>query len=442
MKQPPGIWRSELILDWQFRSFAMGRTSLILLALWVSCCCCCLVGVQCQDSPIFSPRFYTGGHLTSPDSRQLIEQQQVHVEQFYSTGRGRSIVEVDESFEFDNDRLRNAYIALQAWKKVIYSDPSNITGSWVGPDVCDYKGVFCEPAMDDPCIDTVAGIDLNHADLAGFLPEELGLLTDLALFHINTNRFCGVVPLSFGNLKILFELDLSNNRFVGGFPEIVFSLPVLHYLDIRFNDFEGSLPSSLFSAKLDAIFVNDNRFEQGIPPNLGSSPASVVVLANNKFSGCVPPSIGNMGATLNEILFINNQLTGCLNPDIGELQNLTVFDVSFNQLSGTLPETIGELDNLEQLDVADNMFTGEIPSEICALPKLQNFTYSDNYFTGEAPNCLALPSRGVPIDDRGNCIPGRPSQKSEKQCDAFLAHPKSCDQFGCWPPSPPPPPPS
>ncbi|KAF5200281.1 Leucine-rich repeat extensin-like protein [Thalictrum thalictroides] len=93
------------------------------------------------------------------------------------------------------------------------SDPLNLTSNWVGSDVCSYTGVFCAPALDDKSIQTVAGIDLNHGDIVGYLPEELGLLVDLALFHINSNRFCGIVPPKFNKLKLLFELDLSNNRF-------------------------------------------------------------------------------------------------------------------------------------------------------------------------------------------------------------------------------------
>ncbi|GLJ11144.1 hypothetical protein SUGI_0144340 [Cryptomeria japonica] len=221
-------------------------------------------------------------------------------------------VAVDPTLVFPNPRLRNAYIALQAWKSAIFSDPSNVTGNWVGADVCSYNDVFCAPALDNSSIQVVAGIDLNHADIAGYLPEELGLLTDLALFHINTNRFCGIVPHSFRKLKLLFELDISNNRFVGPFPNVVISLPSLKYLDIRFNDFEGQLPSQLFDKDLDAIFVNNNRFQFDIPSNLGNSPVSVAVFANNHLKGCLPSSIGNMAATLNEIIVLNNNLTGCL----------------------------------------------------------------------------------------------------------------------------------
>ncbi|OAY77517.1 Pollen-specific leucine-rich repeat extensin-like protein 1 [Ananas comosus] len=137
---------------------------------------------------------------------------------------------------FPNQRLRRAYIALQAWKHAIYSDPSNFTGNWSGADVCSYAGVFCSPALDDPSLTVVSGVDLNGADIAGYLPAELGLLTDLALFHINSNRFCGIIPKSFSRLVLMYELDVSNNLFVGPFPVV---------LDVSHNVLTGVVPEGL-----------------------------------------------------------------------------------------------------------------------------------------------------------------------------------------------------
>nr|POE68583.1 leucine-rich repeat extensin-like protein 6 [Quercus suber] len=134
-----------------------------------------------------------------------------------------------------NPRLLKAYTALQAWKHSITSDPKNSTLNWCGPNVCNYTGVTCAPAPDDPHVITVAGIDLNHADIAGTLPEELGLLTDLAFFHINSNRFYGTIPDCFRYLHLLHELDISNNQFSGPFPSVVLYIPSLIFLDIRFN---------------------------------------------------------------------------------------------------------------------------------------------------------------------------------------------------------------
>ncbi|PHT64412.1 Pollen-specific leucine-rich repeat extensin-like protein 2 [Capsicum annuum] len=230
-----------------------------------------------------------------------------------------TLEEMTVNLKFENDRLKKAYIGLQAWKKAVYSDPFKFTANWEGADVCAYKGVFCDQALDDPTITVVAGIDLNHADIAGHLPVEIGHLVDVSLIHLNSNRFCGIIPRSIKNLLLLDEADFSNNRFVGPFPDVLLELPKLKYLDLRFNNFEGQVPSGLFDKNLDAIFLNDNRFHSIIPENFGNSNASVVVLANNRFYGCIPKSIGKMGNTLDELIVTNNELSGCLPEEISKL---------------------------------------------------------------------------------------------------------------------------
>ncbi|XP_021716967.1 leucine-rich repeat extensin-like protein 6 [Chenopodium quinoa] len=339
-------------------------------------------------------------------------------------------------------RLQNAYVALQAWKKLINSDPNGFTSNWNGYDVCSYKGVYCANAPDDSYVKTVAGIDLNHGNISGSLPEELGLLTDLALLHLNSNRFFGTIPSSFSHLKLLHEIDLSNNLFCGEFPKALLCLSSLKFLDIRYNHFEGSIPSAVFDLKLDALFLNNNNFSSTLPTNLANSPVSVFVVANNNLNGCFPSEITKMGATLQEIILMNAGLKGCLPSSIGELNKATVFDVSYNELTGTLPESMGKMESLEQLNVAHNKFYGKVPYSICSLPKLENFTYSYNYFCGEPLQCMRLQDK----DDKYNCLPLRPYQRSPEECTPFLAYPPNCNSFGCQgspsPLPPPPPPPS
>ncbi|KAJ7969400.1 Leucine-rich repeat family protein [Quillaja saponaria] len=341
--------------------------------------------------------------------------------------------EINIKETFANERLKRAYIALQAWKKAIYSDPFNTTANWVGPDVCSYNGVFCEEALDDPKLSVVAGVDLNHGDIAGYLPVELGLLTDVALFHINSNRFCGIIPKSMSRLTLMYEFDISNNRFVGSFPLLVLEWPSVKYIDIRFNDFEGPLPPQIFEKDLDALFLNNNRFSSIIPDTLGKSKVSVVSFAHNKFIGCIPKTIGNMVNTLNEIVFLGNNFTGCFPQEIGLLGNVTVFDASHNEFIGVLPKTFSGLKSLETMDIAYNKLIGYVPETICKLPNLANFTFSDNYFNGEAQACMPSTKGKVVLDDFNNCLPGRPKQKSTKQCFPVVTRPVDCSKnCGRW----------
>lgn len=335
-----------------------------------------------------------------------------------------------------NPRLFNAFIALQALKHAITDDPKRFTRNWHGHDVCRYAGVYCAPSPDDPHTTTVAGIDLNHGLITGTLPEELGLLTDLALFHINSNRFKGCLPQSFRNLRLLYEIDISNNVFSGEFPSVLLCLPSLKFIDIRYNKFSGAVPPELFDLKLDALFINNNDFHFTIPKNLGNSTVSVLVMANINLQGCLPPGIGKMSGTLNEIILTNSGLSACFPQEIGELTKLTVFDLSFNDLVGALPRSMANMKSLEQLNIAGNKLSGEIPEMICSLPRLENFTYAGNYFCGEPTSCLRLKDK----DDARNCIPYRPNQRSAEECSNFYMKPVGCSGFGCLPqPSPLPP---
>ncbi|OAY77645.1 Leucine-rich repeat extensin-like protein 4 [Ananas comosus] len=187
--------------------------------------------------------------------------------------RGERVI-VDPSYSFPNPRLRDAYIALQAWKLAILSDPHNLTGDWVGPDVCNYTGVFCAPLPTDPSLTVVGGIDLNHGDIAGYLPEELGLLADLALFHINSNRFCGTVPHRFDRLGLLYELDLSNNRFAGRFPDVAIAGMVsLEQLDVAHNLLSGQIPEAVCDLPHLQNFTYAYNFFTGEPPQCLRVPA-------------------------------------------------------------------------------------------------------------------------------------------------------------------------
>jgi hypothetical protein len=363
--------------------------------------------------------------LTDAEAAYIARRQILHHQDDDSLPN-ESKYEIDTRLTFANPRLKKAYIALHALKKAIYSDPQNFTANWEGPNVCAYNGVFCAQALDDPKQTVVAGVDLNHADIAGYLPIEIGHLADISLLHLNSNRFCGIIPKSIVKLNLLFELDVSNNRFVGPFPEVVLELPSLKYLDLRYNDFEGPLPSQLFNKDLDALFLNNNRFHSIIPKNLGNSTVSVLVLSNNKFHGCIPKSIGNMANTLNELLLSNNELSGCLPEEITLLKSATVFDISNNKFVGDLPVGLEYLQSVEAFDAGHNVLKGKVPESLCSLPNLQNLTFSNNFFEARDDVCEPKAIQGLVVDDTSNCFANLPHQRSAKVCWSVLKKPVDC----------------
>ncbi|CAO2203473.1 unnamed protein product [Urochloa humidicola] len=363
-------------------------------------------------------------------------------------------IDIDIDIKISNPHLLDAHKALQALKDALYSDPNNFTGDWVGPDVCAYNGVFCFPSPTNASESAVAALDMNGADVAGYLPKEIGLLRDLAVLHLNSNRFCGVIPDEIRGMRELYELDASNNRFVGPFPAAVLRVDKLAYLDIRFNDFEGPIPPELFlGTHFDAVFLNDNRFTSGIPDTIGKSRASVIVLANNDLGGCLPATVGDAAATLEQLVATNNSLAGCLPVEAGLLRNATVLDVSGNDLAGGIPPALAGLAAVEQLDLSRNAFTGGVPGGVCKLPALANVSVAHNFLSREDAECAALVVDGNTsvsfLHDEANCMgKSRPAQRSDEECSPAVTRAVDCtkvDQCG-WPPSmvssPPLPPPT
>ncbi|XP_043710150.1 uncharacterized protein At4g06744-like [Telopea speciosissima] len=327
---------------------------------------------------------------------------------------------------FADQRLAIVYPVIQTFKKTITSDPLGVTKTWVGSDICNYKGFFCDSPPDNRTATAVASIDFNGFGLtAPTLDGFLDQLLDIAVFHANSNNFTGTVSPKISQLRYLYELDFSNNNFSGKFPTAVVNMVGLSFLDIRFNSFTGSIPAQVFTQTLDLLFVNNNNFMEKLPDNLGNTSVRYLTLANNKFMGPIPKSIGKAANTLVEVLFLNNQLSGCLPYEIGLLVEATVFDASLNQLTGPLPCSLGCLEKIEQLNFAGNQLYGAVPEVVCALGNLENLSLSDNYFTHVGPICRNLIKRRV-LDVRKNCIQDLSSQRSVAECALFFAHPRIC----------------
>ncbi|KAH9755640.1 hypothetical protein KPL71_015849 [Citrus sinensis] len=332
----------------------------------------------------------------------------------------------DEILQFAEQRLAVVYPVIQEFKSIITSDPLGITKTWVGSDICDYKGFYCESPPDNKTAIAVASIDFNGFQLSaptldGFLDQ----LPDIALFHANSNNFAGTISSNIAKLPYLYELDISNNKFSGPFPAAVLGMNNLEFLDIRFNYFTGSVPPQIFTQNLDFLFINNNGFMIKLPDNIGSTHILFLTLANNKFIGPLPRSIFKAFSELTEVLLVNNQLTGCLPYEIGYLKEAVVFDVGDNQLTGQLPFSLACLEKVEQLNFANNLLFGMVPEAVCGLPNLLHFSLSDNYFTHAGPLCRFLIEKGV-LDVRNNCIPDLPFQRSVSECADFFAHPRFC----------------
>ncbi|XP_051139644.1 uncharacterized protein At4g06744-like [Andrographis paniculata] len=324
---------------------------------------------------------------------------------------------------FADQRLAIVYPVIQRFKALITSDPFNVTASWIGSDICNYKGFYCESPPDNGSALALASIDFNGFRLsAPTLDEFLDQLPDIALFHANSNDFSGTISPDIANLPYLYELDISNNRLSGPFPPAILAMDGLSFLDLRFNAFSGSVPPELFTrASLDALFLNNNHFTAALPDCSGASAGDnhiiYLTLANNKFSGDIPGAA--LSRNLSELLLLNNMFSGCLPHDIGKLESAVVIDAGNNRLTGHLPYSLGCLRRLEILNLAGNLLYGRVPERVCRLENLANLSLSDNYLTGFGQACWRLIKNGV-LDLTGNCVPGLPLQRPVDECVEFF----------------------
>lgn len=322
---------------------------------------------------------------------------------------------------------------IQRFRKTIGNDPLGVTKTWKGRicfDKGSYKGFICDTTISDSKI-RVALVNFNNFNFTGKPDKPLALqnfldgLTDLIVFHSNTNGFSGGVPDRINFIPSLFELDLSNNKLFGHFPPQVLTATNLTFLDLRFNNLVGKVPPEVFKLDLDVLYLNNNYFDGTIPDALGNTPSLYVTLANNKFTGPIPHTIGRTSDTLLEILLLGNNLSGCLPYEIGLLRKTTLFDASKNAITGPIPHSFGCLKSINYLNFASNKLYGTVPESLCKIKTLVKLTLSSNYITQVGPECRKLIARKV-LDVSNNCILGVPNQRSKGECEAFFLTQQSC----------------
>ena len=192
---------------------------------------------------------------------------------------------------------------------------------WDGETPIDqWQGVRVEPTRTEERELRVRRLVLGIDGLAGTLPPEISLLTELSTLGFSGNALTGSVPREWGNLSELRLLSLTG------------------------TGLSGNLPAELGNlSKLVRLWVFDNHF-----------------------SGRIPAELGNL-AYLQEIILNNNNLEGHIPFELGGLANLEYLDFTGNFLSGEIPSTLGNLPELHILKLSANQLTGNVPFELVQL---------------------------------------------------------------------------
>jgi hypothetical protein len=184
-----------------------------------------------------------------------------------------------------------------------------------GDNPCGWYGVTCTSGR-------VTELDLSNNSIGGYLPAEIGGLSELKSLKTNWDQdiaipfdlLGGAIPSQLGNLTKLEHLDLSGNYFTGSIPSSIGNLLQLSYLDLSFI-----------------------AIDSGFDPY-------------GQLSGSIPSEFGNLVNLKHLGLFAQN-LSGNIPPELGNLANLEFLDLGYNNFSGTIPSSFGSLTKLIRLDI-------------------------------------------------------------------------------------------
>ncbi|XP_057466586.1 receptor-like kinase TMK3 [Actinidia eriantha] len=196
---------------------------------------------------------------------------------------------------------------------------------------------------------SLASLWLHGNEFSGKIPENIGDLTSLKDFNVNSNDLVGLLPDSLADMQ-LNMLDLNNNQFMGPVPEV----KAVNY-SYSSNNFCQSDVGGPCAPEVMALleFLDGLNYPSRLVSSWsGNDPCegqwlgvscdanqkvAIVNLAKYNLSGTLSPSLANLGS-LTQIKLSSNHLSGPIPTNWTTLKSLTLLDVSGNILSAPLPK--------------------------------------------------------------------------------------------------------
>ncbi|CAB9504845.1 Leucine Rich Repeat [Seminavis robusta] len=245
------------------------------------------------------------------------------------------------------------------------------------------------------------------------IPTEIGLLTNLLRLSADRNFHGGKLPTEIGMMTSLIEVYLGYNPFPSPIPSEIANIQGLQKLNLNRAGFTGTVPSELFTlTKMVEFFLHglldiENATLEGIgqmtdlqafyfhnlplhntpiPTELGlATKLEKLNLWDTGLTGTIPSEMANLSG-LKRLDIDDNRLTGSLPDFIWELPLLQEILYDGNFFTGTLPSHVWQnLTLMEGLAFSDNLLSGSIPTEVGLLPSIQTLRFDRNAFTGTIP---------------------------------------------------------
>jgi len=238
------------------------------------------------------------------------------------------------------------------------------SGGWLSDlSPCEWYGVTCRG-------EKIVELELDHNQLSGTFPAEIGRLGYLENLDLRNNHLSGNLPPEFGNLANLKQLYLSGNRELSGpIPPELGNLSELEDLELAHWENGGSLLSG------------------EIPPELGNlKKLRSLSISVSLLSGPLPVELCAL-TNLEDLHLDSNRLNGPIPPEIGNLLNLGGLDLGGNDFEGSIPSELGNLSMLEYLALGGTI-SGEVPAEFGNLVRLRYLVLDSTNLSGPLPLSL------------------------------------------------------
>jgi hypothetical protein len=209
----------------------------------------------------------------------------------------------------------------------------------------------------DPCnrVEQMEMVRITDNGLAGTLPVEMFILSNLYEFTLANNLMTGELPQLFDKFKELDTLVIPFNQFGGTFPHQVWEYEDMVYLDVAYNGFTGTIPEDIDTRmpNLEVMFLENNEMSGPVPENLGNlQKLQRLHLDDNQFTGTIPATLGKP-PRMSELLLHDNKFEGTVPRDIGDLNRLKLLTLHYNSLEEqTIDDHICELMYTKQLELA------------------------------------------------------------------------------------------
>jgi len=212
-------------------------------------------------------------------------------------------------------------------------------------------------------------LDLSNNLFTGYVPPEIGLLTNLNKLFLSFNSLQGSIPSHIGLLTKLSNLDISHCGISGNIPKEIFNAQsLLQELWLTDNSIANSIPTEIvLLSKLRYVELANNLLSGTLPDFSLMSKLQILNLRSNRITGLVP-NLSLSSQNLNTLILADNMLTGSFSNILGNsvFPELVSIDVSKTMMSGNLPDFDLIGNKLEIFVAASNCFEGSIPDSICS----------------------------------------------------------------------------